>query len=131
MWVQWFERGKPQEVPRTLLDASFGAAIVRRDAESVSLWYDDLNACEASIHGEAAATMHGVAIRRPCSNPALWAGILALLQAGNGVCYWAGGRPQVSRPETVPHLPPYMVERLGNPQVVASGDEMLARVEAS
>lgn len=52
-----------------------------------------------------------------------------LLSLAHGVCFWPDGVPYVAHEQAVEHLPPTLIEALGEPRVVTSGSALLAALE--
>jgi len=62
----------------------------------------------------------------------LWDALASVLALGDVVLYFPGGRPRlVARGSVTQHLPPSMVEALGQPVVVTTGREIQHEIDVA
>ena len=131
VWVQWFDAERPATLPLSVVEALFAQSISRRDGPSWQLRHGDAECCELYVKVDPAAEVSSVTISRPCGAADLWDGVLSLLRAGNGVCYWPGGPPVVADQAVALHLPADMRDALGAPVSVESGGRLAMTVRNS
>ena len=71
-------------------------------------------------------------ISRPCADIRLWNALAEILRLGNAVLFFPGGQhPLIAAPSVKQHLPPDMIEALGEPLIISTGAEILKQVRAA
>jgi hypothetical protein len=133
LFLQCFDRGEPAGIPRVAIRSCFPIREADSELNRWSVRYDDTNSCEVYVDALSSDPdlVAGLMISRPCGDVRLWNALLAIMRLGRVTLYFPGGdEPLIASPETVPHLPPSMVEALGEPRVVTSGQEILDSVLA-
>jgi hypothetical protein len=72
----------------------------------------------------------GFTVNRPCRDRRLWRALFQVMRMGPVVLYYPGGRsPLVALESATQMLPPDMVDALGQPRVVRSGEEIAETIE--
>lgn len=133
LFVQFYEHGEPSVVAVENVRAAFGDHVSGIDATHIRLEYNAENRSyiDLSPDTKSAGAVTGFAVSRPCGDMRLWDALAGILRLGNAVLYFPGGKnPLVGSTDTVAHLPQEMIEALGDPLVVISGQAILAHVHA-
>lgn len=133
LFAQFYEHGAPAAITVDAVRAAFGSYVATSDATHWRLEYDTENRSyiDLSPHPSDHSAITGFTVNRPCGDLRLWDGLAAVLCLGNAVLYFPGGRnPLVGSTDAVPHLPPDMIEALGSPVVVTTGQAILAQLNA-
>jgi hypothetical protein len=116
-------RRKPVAESCTSLQA---CSLVRVPAPSTA------RAVYSETSGDDDSLIHHLSVERPCGDRRLWDSLAAVLKLGSVVLYFPGGpSPLVAAESVIADLPPDMVESLGTPVRVGSGDEILRHIEAA
>ena len=123
IYIQGFHRGEFASVPRQRVRDAFGEYVTEVEPNYWQLRYNDTNTCKIDLMPHSDPSMiHGFTVERPCGDQRLWDALAFILTLGDLVLYFPGGRaPLVGRSSVTEHLPPDMVEALGQPVVVTSG----------
>ena len=87
--------------------------------------FDATNSCDVGITPlESDSTrLKSLYVNRPCAHPELWNALVFLLQLGHVVIFWPGGPPVVWDADVAKQLPKDVVESLGAPRFVRSGED--------
>jgi hypothetical protein len=134
VFLSVFDHGDLSGIPLSTVRECFGRHVEVAEGAYWKLRYDAENSCNVDLSIDPADPnrVQGLAINRPCGDSRFWNAIFKLLQAGNIVVYFPGGAaPLVASEGVKAHMPPDMVESLGNPIIVDSGAAILARIRAS
>jgi hypothetical protein len=134
VYLQSFHRGEFAGIPRQRVRDVFGAHLTETEPDYWQLRYDDTNSCDLDLtaHDTDASMVRGFTVHRPCADQRLWDALASILALGDLVLYFPGGRaPLVARSTVTQHLPPDMVESLGQPVVVTSGREIQHEIQAA
>ena len=70
-------------------------------------------------------------IARPIANAMFMKALFDVLERSSGVIYWPGGGCVVADRTVIDELPPDMIESLGIPSIVKSGQEIFDRIAQS
>lgn len=127
VYLQSFHRGESAGIPRQQVRDAFGSHLAETESDYWQLRYDDANSCdlELTAHDADASLLLGLTVHRPCADKRLWEALAAILGLGDVVLYFPGGRaPLVANDTVIQHLPPEMIESLGQPIIVTSGREI-------
>ena len=133
LFIQFYDHGAPAGIASDDVRAAFAPCIASSDATHLALEYDVANASYVHLkpHPNNAGAIVAIAVNRPCGDIRLWDSLARVLRLGNAVLFFPGGaNPMVGSADAVPHLPRDIIEALGNPVVVASGNAILALVHA-
>ena len=134
VYLQSFDRGEFAGIPRQRLRVAFGAHLSETETDFWQVRYDDMNSCNLYLtaHDTDARMLHGFTLNRPCADQRLWDALPSILALGNIVLYFPGGRqPMVAHSKVTQHLPPDMIESLGQPIVVTSGREIMHEIQSA
>ena len=134
VYLQSFHRGEFAGVPRQRLRDTFGTHLTETEPDHWQLRYDEANSCNIDLtpHDTDASMVLGIIVQRPCADQRLWDALASVLTLGNVVLYFPGGRaPLVAQSSVREHLPPDMVEALGQPVVVTNGREIQHEIETA
>jgi hypothetical protein len=134
VYLQSFHRGDFAGVPRQRVRDAFGTHLTEAEPDYWQLRYDEANTCDIDLtpHDTDQSMVLGFTIHRPCADKRLWNALASILTLGDVVLYFPGGRaPLVASSRVTEHLPPDMVEALGQPVVVTTGREIQHAIETA
>ena len=134
VYVQCFRNGEFAAIPLQRIRDVFGPHLTETEPAYWRIRYNDANFCDLYLtaHDTDPLMAHGFTIHSPCADQRLWDALASILALGDVVLYFPGGRaPLVARPAVTKHLPPDMVEALGQPVVVTSGRDILGEIQAA
>ncbi len=134
VYVQSFQNGEFAGISRERVRDAFGAHVTDTKTDFWQLRYDDVDSCELDLtpHASDPGMVRGFTIHRPCADHRLWDALASVLALGDVVLYFPGGRPRlVARGSVTQHLPPSMVEALGQPVVVTTGREIQHEIDVA
>ena len=126
LYVQSFRNGASWGVSRQRIREVFGSHLTEVQPNYWTLRYDGATFCNLDLTAHDDETMvEGFSVHRPCGDERLWEALASVLGMGNIVLYFPGGRaPLVASSGVTEHLPPDLIEALGQPLVVTSGSEI-------
>lgn len=114
-----------QEISTERILSVFKKHITRQDATYIDLTFDEINGCTIYIDTQEPTTS-GFTVSRPCGSKQLGVYLYEVMLLGNFVFYEPDGKhPIIINPTTAAHLPPDMMETLGEPAVADSLDAFL------
>jgi hypothetical protein len=121
---------EPWGLPRVELRDLFPVIEAGSKSDYWAVAYDDLNRCSLALSPLAGSStdIRDIHVERPCGDLRLWKALLLILQKGSVVLYFPGGPPIVGNAETAAALPKSEMAALGEPQCVASAEEILSIV---
>jgi hypothetical protein len=128
VYVQCFERGEPAGLPWAAVRSLFPVDESRSEPDYWSVYYDDFNSCHirASRLESDPQRLEALCVFRPCGDLRLWEALFAILRLGSAVLYFPGDAPPLVASEAAgEQLPAEMVEAMGRPRVVSSGEEIV------
>ena len=133
VYLQSFHRGEFAGIPRQRVRDVFGEHLTETESDYWQLRYDDAKSCDLDLTAHDDPSMvRGFTVHGPCADQRLWDALASILALGDIVLYFPGGRaPLVARSTVTEHLPPDMVESLGQPVVVTSGREIQQEIHAA
>ena len=134
LFVQCFENGEPAGIPLDAVRNAFGAALSEPETSFWSLSFGVGESCCLSLSPLPgfSSQVHNITVERPCSNMRLWQGLTQLLAHRHTVLYFPGcSGPLLSSSSAALHLPHDMLEALGEPILVSSGQDILRCVESA
>ena len=134
VFIQSFKDREFAGLPRRKVCDAFGAYLTVSEPNFWQLRYDEANFCDiyASAHDGDDTLIDGFTVSRPCADERLWDALASILSLGDVVFYFAGCHaPLVARSSVVQHLPPSMVEALGQPVCVTKGSEICHHIESA
>jgi hypothetical protein len=131
VFVKCFKDGEPAGVPRSGIRSLFPIVEAKSELDYWFVWYDDLNSCHVSVTPLVSdlALVESLSVVRPCGDLRLWEALLAVMRFGSVVPYFPGdAHPMVASEAAGAQLPTDLVEALGRPRVVRSGQEIVEAV---
>jgi hypothetical protein len=134
VYLQCYDCGKPAGIPRAAVRSLFPVVEAESEPNHWSVRYDELNSCHIDVTPLAAdaGAIESLCVFRPCGDPRLWDGLLAVMRLGSVVLYFPGSAPPlVATEQAGSALPPDMVDAMGEPRVVRSGREIVAAIEGA
>jgi hypothetical protein len=130
VYLQCFENGVPAGVSRSALADLFHIGRIRRHEDEWEVDYGDTG-CDLILQplDEDDDLIHNVTVERPCQDMRLWEAIHAVMKLGPVVLYFPGDvAPLVANEAAIGHLPPDMVEDLGEPVIAGSAEEIVTYI---
>lgn len=131
IFFQTFRNGECAEFPFALFEREFGPFRESWEPEHVLLKYPDGGLAEIYVT-TTNQTVRGFMITHAPATPRFWQSLYTLLMEAPGCLFWAGGGPggpAVAQPAVRQHLPPGMVEKLGEPIVLTSPEDIVRVIE--
>jgi hypothetical protein len=125
-----FDRGEPADFPIALIERGFGRYAEGKGPECWVLLYPDGARSELFVDATE-ANVSDFMVARPPVHPEFWRAIFDLLRETPSCLYWPGGGPVIANPAVREHLPPEMIEALGEPTIVSAGEQILEEIEKS
>jgi hypothetical protein len=134
IFVQCFQVGESATIPRSAVRALFPVVESRSDTSSWQVEYDELHSCTFYVDeprpGDDA--MDGFMLNRPTRHPRLWDALFQVLQLGPVVLYFPGcDAPLVASEFAARQLPVDMINSIGKPRIVYSGEEIRSAIADS
>jgi hypothetical protein len=133
-FVQCFKDGEFAVVPRQQVRNAFGSFLTESGAFDWQLYYGEADNCDVmlTIDGTEKSLLRGFTVLRPCGDARFWDAMASILRLGNVVLYFpANCPPLVANDRVAQHLPPSMIEAMGQPKCVSTGREILDALHAS
>lgn len=115
-----FQNGEPATFPRTLLERAFDLIADRSDPRR---WV--LKGGGSTLYMGEGAEITGFAVNRPPEYEEFWKAVMDVLRQTPSVLYWPGGGCVVANPAVTKHLPDYLIEAKGKPEVTTDPLEIL------
>ena len=131
IFVQWFANGNPASVAFADVLAPFGPAVELQEEAGFRVRYGPNEDCYVYARRDAHGQVARITVKRPCSDPALWDGIVKVMRLGHSVCYWPGEACATSDSQVLDHLPRDMAGGLPRTTVVEDGPALMRLVKAS
>jgi hypothetical protein len=132
VFVQCFDRGEPAGLPWASIRRLFPVVDAESEPDNWSVRYDALNRCSICVSPleSDTALVESLCVFRPCGDLRLWEALLAVMRLGAVVLYFPGNAPPlIASGDVAQHLPDDMIESLGQPKVVQSGQEIVEVIE--
>ena len=134
VYLQSFVQHEPSGVPRASIQDVFEPFIVDdTEGNDLELKYDEANSCSLHLTPLVGScdSIHAISIHRPCGDSRLWESVIRIMELGNVVFYFPGDSPPLVSNQSVGlHLPPDMIETLGQPACVESHEQLLKYVHS-
>ncbi len=127
VFIQYFDRGGPAGVPRAAIRLLFPVVDAESEPDYWTIRYNDLNSCRIEVTPLASnpTLIESLCVFRPCDDPLLWEGLLAVMRLAPAALYFPGKAPPLVVSEAAgEHVPSDMVRAMGWPRVVCSGQEI-------
>jgi len=130
LFFQTFQSGVPAPFSTALIEKGFGPYASERSPGRWVLRYPNGGFCELYVDAEQ-ETETSFMVARPPDSPEFWRTLLDLLQQTPSCLYWPGGGPLIANPMVRNHLPPDMIESLGEPIVVSAPEQIIEAIRNS
>jgi hypothetical protein len=133
-FVQCFKDGEFAGFPSQQIRDAFAPYAIDDSPYDWRIFYDQQNYSDVmeSSHPTDTALICGFTVHRPCGGVRLWDTLATILKSGNFVLYFPASCPPLIADERVAqHLPPDMIESLGKPKVITTGQEILDELRAA
>jgi hypothetical protein len=130
IFLQCFRNGKQYGFPFALVERGFGPYKHIRNDHCWILAYPDGGHCELFVD-TTKEHIEDFMVSRPPASPEFWGTILELLQQTSSCLYWPGGGPAIAYASVRNHLPPDMIESLGEPTIVSSPEQIVEAIKDS
>ena len=127
IYVQSFENGVPVGIPLELVRQIFGSHLTELEPDYWTLTFGDSESCSVfpAVQDDSPHLVQSLSIGNPCDTLVLWNGLLSLLGFGNTVLHFPGcSGPLVLEAFVAGHIPHTMLESLGSPIIVSSGQDI-------
>jgi hypothetical protein len=127
VFVQSFQDGEFAGLSRQRVREAFGLALHESEPNFWQLRYGEGRSSDLyiDVHDPDPSQIHGFTVNRPCTDEQLWDSLIAILTLGNVVLYFPGCRaPLVTHASVAQHLPAEIIEALGEPIIVTSGEDI-------
>ncbi len=127
-FVQCFKDGELATVPRRQVRDAFGSFLIEGGAFDWRLCYSATDNCDVmlTVDDTNKSLLRVFTVLRPCGDARFWDAMASILRLGNVVLYFpANCPPLVADNRVAQHLPPSMIEAMGQPKLVSSGKETL------
>ncbi|WP_234249904.1 hypothetical protein [Billgrantia desiderata] len=131
VYLQSFSHGDPVGIPCDAIRETFGDALSETEADWWRLSFSPDVSCDLSLSAldDDPQSIHSIIVERPCHDHRLWDGLAHLLGKGSSVIYFPGcSGPLVADIAVVAHIPRDMLDTLGQPLLVKSGQDILQHV---
>src|SRR5438046_261634 len=118
VYLQCFEHGQPAGIPRAIVRSAF-PIVSECDSDHWHVDYSEFNSCDVAVAtvDNDPESIHYLCVERPCVDPRLWDGLFELMRLGNVVFWSPDSDPLIASASAGEHMPPDMIEVLGQPQV--------------
>lgn len=128
-----FVDGNPSGIDEAKVRAAFGSDL--RETESPSCWrvtYGSENeGCDIYYDRDEhdSRMISSMMINRPVADMRLWDSLYQIMLLGNVIMFWPDGGPLVANRNVIPHLPPDVIEGLGEPDVIDRASDIPMAIE--
>jgi hypothetical protein len=130
LFLQSFKDGAPTTFPTALIEKGFGPYAAIREPRCWVLRYPNGGYGELYVDAAQESLGHFM-VARPPDSPEFWRALLDLLQQTSSCLYWPGGGPVIANPTVRNHLPPDMIQSLGEPIFVSAPEQIVEAIRNS
>lgn len=123
-----FHGGEVSDFPSSVIEKAFGPFTITKEPTCRVLAYPDGGHSELYVDDTPAVSDFMVA--RPCRSPEFLQGLFDVLRETTSILYWGQGCV-IADAAVIPHLPPDMLESLGEPTFAAKPDDIDAAINKS
>ena len=134
VFILTFESGKPKGFPIDRIRAAFGPYVASSSVYAWELVYDGKYNGGVNImpHPTDRTLLHGFTVDRPGADPRMWDTLATVLAMGPFALVFASGHPPlIGNTDVIQHLPPDMIQSLGQPRFVRNGQEIVHEIRTS
>jgi hypothetical protein len=127
IYLQSFENGLPVGIPLEQVRQIFGSHLTELEPDYWTLSFGPSESCSVfpTVVDGSPHLVHSLSIGNPCDTPMLWDGLFGLLGFGKTVLHFPGcSGPLVLQAFAAGHMPRTMLESLGSPIIVSSGQDI-------
>ncbi|HEV3307107.1 MAG TPA: hypothetical protein VGZ91_11770 [Candidatus Sulfotelmatobacter sp.] len=131
LYLQCFGETESLGLPRDSIRALFPVDEASSEPNFWRLRYDSHNSCDIGVNPLAtdATKLAGLYVDGPCRDIRLWDSLFTILNMGSVVLFFPGGRLLIVRETSSAGLPEEMIESMGAPVQVNSGEAIRKIVE--
>jgi hypothetical protein len=132
-----FEGGGPAWLPIQRIRDAFGAHVADSDSPVYAwrLCYPDephQNGVSLMQHPTDASLLQGFIVDSPGADPRMWDALASILASGPFALVFTDNHPPlIGNSGVLQHLPPDMIESMGQPKLVRSGQDILDEIRNS
>lgn len=134
VFILSFESGKPKGFPIDRIRAAFGPHVAPSSASYAwELVYDGRYNGGVNVmpHPTDGTLLHGFTVDRPGADPRMWDALAAILALGPFALVFGGHPPLIGNTDVLQHLPPDMIQSLGQPRFVRNGQEIVREIRSA
>ena len=132
LFLQRFSNGEESGFTGSEIRAAFGDALSELEEDFWQVGYGDSQSSDlflTPLDGDP-SKFHSISVHRPCGDARLYQSLWTLLGQSGSCLYFPGDSPPLSRdPGIARHLPPDMLEDLGDPVQLKDSTQILTAVE--
>ncbi len=129
VFLQSFQNGKAVNPPEELVRKLFLADSVDDGTGVFKLKRYQGGRSELRMSKDC--PLAGVTISRPPQNISFWRDVLSFLKDTPSCLHWPGGWPVIAQASVRDHLPPTMIEALGEPELVSTPEQIKEAIRES
>ena len=132
LYLQCFGETERLGLPRDSIRALFPVDEASSEPDYWRLRYDSQNSCDIGVHSlpTDVTKLADFYVERPCRDIRLWDSLFTVLNMGSVVLFFPEGPLIISKGISGTGIPQEMVDSLGAPVQVNSGEELRKIVEA-
>ena len=129
IFLQSFHNGEATNLPDELITQLFLDHYAGKSLDVFILKYPDGSRCELSVSKDNPAA--GLSVSHPPESLEFWRSVLSMLQQTPSCLYWPGGGPVICQLLVRDNLPRTMIEKLGEPLVVSTPEQIVDAIRNS
>ena len=132
IYLQCFGETEKIGLPRNMIRALFPVDEISSEPDYWKLRYDSREGCDIGVNPleTDADKLSDFCVHRPCRDLRLWDSLFSVLNMGSVVLFFPGGPLLIAQKTSAASLPEEMIESLGAPVQVDSGEAIRRIVEA-
>jgi len=132
IYLQCFGETEKLALARDAVRALFPVDEASSEPDYWKLRYDSREGCDIGVNPfeTNAAKLSGFYVHRPCRDVRLWDSLFTILNMGSVLLFFPGGPLVIAQKTYAASLPEEMIESLGTPVQVDSGEAIRRIVEA-
>jgi hypothetical protein len=127
-YVNCFENGEFRSMSKQQIRDAFGSYCSDGGAVDWQLYYADQNIADIVLHrnAEDSTRLDDFVIIQPCRDIRLWDSLAKILKLGNFTLTFSTGKPLcIADAAVAKHVPAEIVQDMGQPVVVHTGQDIL------
>jgi len=129
-----FNDGGPAWLPIQRIRDAFAPHVAEGPPYTWRLCYDgpNVNGVTVMRHPIDPSLLQGFSVDRPGADPRMWDTLASILASGPFALVFASGHPPlIGNSEVIRHLPPDLIQSMGQPRLVRSGQDILLEIRTS